>query len=318
MTTNLDPVDLNLLVNIKRTQSITGAARAINISLSAASTRIKKLEVALNVQILYRESHGVRFTPAGLLILGHADLVLGSRQRLAEDLRQVSRSRPHVLRIRATSMLISETLPGVLGVYRDIHPNVFVEIQELTSEAVVGAVRRGDADIGIAWTDGDLEGLIATPYCQEKLVLITHDEHPLASHDEVWFSEALDYSLIGLGDFSTPPHPLSGGARSCKRVGSFEAICSMVAGRIGVGVVPQSAAKRYSRTLALRTIDLKDSWAIRNYRTLQRRYELAPYAQKFLEILMSKRCPDTSSRSPPIMSPAPRRVATNQHSSARC
>jgi DNA-binding transcriptional LysR family regulator len=295
MAANLDPVDLSLLVHIKRTHNITGAARAMNISLSAASTRIKKLEAVLNVQILYRESDGVRFTPAGLVILEHAELVLGSRQRLAEDLRQMSNSGSHVLRIRATSMLITDTLPGVIGVYRETHPNVFIEIQELTSESIVGALRRGDADIGIAWTDGDLDGLVAIPYSQDQLVLITHEEHPLARCDQVWFSEALDYSFVGLGDFSTTHRMLSEAARSCKRpydrrtvVGNFEAICCMVAARIGVGAVPRFAAKRYSRTLAFRTIGLKDDWAVRNLKILQRRGELKSYAQKFVEILESE------------------------------
>jgi molybdate transport repressor ModE-like protein len=307
MATNLDPVDLSLLVNIKRTQSITGAARAINISLSAASTRIKKLEAVLNVQILHRESDGVRFTPAGQLILDHADLVLGSRQRLAEDLRQMTRSGSQVLRVRATSMLVTETLPNVIGVYRATHPNVVVEIQELTSESIIGAVRRGDADIGIAWTDGDLEGLIATPYCDEKLVLVTHVEHPFANRDEAWFSEALGYSFVGLGDFSTTHRLLSEGARSCKQhydrrtvVGSFEAICCMVAARIGLGVVPLSAARRYSRTLTFRSIDLKDDWAVRVYKILQRSGELKSHAEKFIEILMSeqKPCPDIMPKAP--------------------
>ncbi len=72
MAANLDPVDLSLLVHIKRTQSITGAARAVNISLSAASTRIKRIETVFGVQILHRASDGVRFTPAGLLVLDHA------------------------------------------------------------------------------------------------------------------------------------------------------------------------------------------------------------------------------------------------------
>jgi molybdate transport repressor ModE-like protein len=305
MAANLDPVDLGLLVQIKRTQSITGAARAVNISLSAASTRIKRIETVFGVQILHRESDGVRFTPAGLLILDHAYLVLGSRQRLSEDLRQMSKSGSQVLRVRATSMLVTETLPVVVGVYRTTHPNVVVEIQELTSDSIVGAVRRGDADIGIAWTDDDLEGMKATFYCRDKLVLITHAEHPFASRDAMFFSEALDYSFVGLGDFSISHRLLTRGAQLAKRhydrrtvVGSFEAICCMVAARIGVGIVPISAARRYSRTLAFTTVTLKDDWAIRDFKILQRSGKLEPHAEKFVEILMSEQKPTSEIMSP--------------------
>jgi DNA-binding transcriptional LysR family regulator len=313
MATNLDPVDLSLLVNIRRTQSITGAARAINICLSAASTRIKKLESLLNVQILYRESDGVRFTPAGLLILEHADLVLGSGQRLIEDLEQMARSGSHLMRIRATSQLITETLPSVIGVYRSTHPNVFFEIKELVSESIVDAIQRGDADIGIASTDGDTEGLVATPYYQDRFVLIVHGEHEFADRDEMPFVDALDYSFVGLGDSSTSHQLVSAAARALKRgyhrrtvVGSFEAICCMVAARIGLGIVPRSAARRYSRTVPFKIIDLTDDWTVRNYSILQRRGELVSYAQQFIKVLLSeqKPCPDIPRKSATTELPA--------------
>src|SRR6202012_4606350 len=142
-------------------------------------------------------------------------------------------------------------------------------------------------DIGIAWTDDDLEGMKATFYCRDRLVLITHAEHPFRSRDAMLFSEALDYSFVGLGDFSISHRLLTEGARLCKRhydrrtvVGNFEAVCCMVAARIGVGIVPLSAARRYSRTLAFKTITLEDEWAIRDFKILQRSGKLQPHAEK--------------------------------------
>lgn len=60
-----DLTDLRLFVLVADEGSLTRAAKRQHLSLAAASTRIKSLEVQSGQTLLYREARGVRLTPPG-------------------------------------------------------------------------------------------------------------------------------------------------------------------------------------------------------------------------------------------------------------
>lgn len=44
---------------------------------------------------------------------------------------------------------------------------------------------------------------------------------------------------------------------------TFESVCEMVSHGVGIGIVPQSAAKRYYRKYTYKILALEDDWAQR-------------------------------------------------------
>jgi DNA-binding transcriptional LysR family regulator len=67
---------------------------------------------------------------------------------------------------------------------------------------------------------------------------------------------------------------------------SFDAVCRMVEAGVGVGVVPETTARRAARTMALALIDLTDDWALRELKIVVRaEAELRPYARELVESL---------------------------------
>ena len=76
-----DFTDLNLFRHIVEAGSIThGAARA-NLALAAASTRIRKMELAFGAELLVRGRQGVAPTQAGRTLLQHARTILAQTER---------------------------------------------------------------------------------------------------------------------------------------------------------------------------------------------------------------------------------------------
>jgi DNA-binding transcriptional LysR family regulator len=57
---------------------------------------------------------------------------------------------------------------------------------------------------------------------------------------------------------------------------TFEGICQMVAHNVGVGIVPEHAARRSRRTMAIRSIRLSDRWATRRLSLCVRDIEALP------------------------------------------
>src|SRR2546426_601296 len=128
-----DLIDLALFVNIAEGNSLTRGAQLSNMSLPAASTRIKNVEDRLGVKLFYRKSRGVALTPAGHAFLFHGRLMLQELQRLQGDLQEYSKGVKGHLRILANTTAITAFLPRVLRKYLVTHPSVNIDLREQLS-----------------------------------------------------------------------------------------------------------------------------------------------------------------------------------------
>jgi len=79
---------------------------------------------------------------------------------------------------------------------------VTVELRERLSYLVIKAVSDGSADIGIVAGRPAASELEYLPYREDRLVLVTPNEHPLAELKEVAFANTLGYEYVGLSEWS--------------------------------------------------------------------------------------------------------------------
>jgi DNA-binding transcriptional LysR family regulator len=67
---------------------------------------------------------------------------------------------------------------------------------------------------------------------------------------------------------------------------SFDAVCRLVECNVGIGIVPETTARRVARTMAIAAVALTDPWAVRELTICIRRLrELPPYARQLVEHL---------------------------------
>jgi DNA-binding transcriptional LysR family regulator len=293
MALHFDLVDLRLFINIAETNSLTRGAERSHMSLPSASTRIKNFEDSLGAKLLYRTSQGVTLTPPGQAFLHHARLVLQQLEQLRGDLQQyVCGVKGHV-RIFANTTAITEFLPALLPTFLASHPDVSVDLRERLSPDIVRAVSEGTTDIGIVAGNVRTEGLEVLPYRKDRLVLATALGHPLAEVDEISFDETLEYDYVGLHEASAIHAFLARAAGSLQKsikmriqVGNFEAVCRMIEANAGIGILPQSAARRYEKSMSIRIIQLSDEWALRKMAICVRSLQLLPaFARDLVELL---------------------------------
>jgi LysR family transcriptional regulator, nitrogen assimilation regulatory protein len=87
---------LRYFIAVSEQGSVSGAARALNVSQPAIGMQIKQLEETLGVTLLERKSQGVTLTAAGNVLQRHADLMLrrlGQARREIEELQSGEISR---------------------------------------------------------------------------------------------------------------------------------------------------------------------------------------------------------------------------------
>ncbi|MBR3370992.1 MAG: LysR family transcriptional regulator [Rhodobacteraceae bacterium] len=84
--------------------TLTGAARALNLSQSALSTQIRALEASLGHDLFERRGRGLHLTEAGQIALDHAEAIFRTADDLTATLRQTGTAR-RALRVGALATL---------------------------------------------------------------------------------------------------------------------------------------------------------------------------------------------------------------------
>lgn len=95
---------LRLFRAVARDGTLTGAARALNISQSAVSTQIKSLEAALGHDLFQRVGRNLVLSEAGRIALDHAEEIFRTAENLTATLSHAEAKR-RVLRIGALATL---------------------------------------------------------------------------------------------------------------------------------------------------------------------------------------------------------------------
>jgi DNA-binding transcriptional LysR family regulator len=271
MPPRFDLTDLELFVNVADAGSITHGAARTHLALASASARVRGMEQTLGGPLLERGRRGVRLTPAGSALAEHARTVLAQIERMRGDLSEHARGGLRArVRLLANTAALTEFLPEALCDFLAAHTNVDLEINEQLSREIVPAIAAGRAEIGIVSDTVDLGDLHTLRFRTDRLVVVTAARHPLVARDRVAYAEILDQPLVGLSDGSAleehlAEHAARLGGRPAHRVRlrSFDAICRMVEAGIGVGVVPEAAARRCRRSMDIHELALTDPWAVR-------------------------------------------------------
>lgn len=295
MAGHFDLTDLQLVVHIGDRQSLTRAAEKTYLSLPAASTRIKNLEEHFGTQLLYRTSQGVTLTPSGEALTRHARTVMRQIEQLRGEMQEFARGVKGHVRVLANTTAMTEFMPTVLGKFLAAHPDVNVELRERLSYLIVRAVADGSTDVGIvvgATPDPNLEFI---PYRKDRLVLVAASGHPLAKESAVAFADTLNNDYVGLSEWSAIHPFLVQAAQALGRtfkfrieVGNFEALCRMIETGVGIGVIPESVALRFSRVLNISIVPLTDEWSVRQLQICVRdRNALPAFAQELVNMLIA-------------------------------
>lgn len=104
MMSQLNLHHLRLFRAIASDGTLTGAARALNLSQSALSIQLRTLEASLGQDLFERRGRGLVLTEAGRIALDHAEAIFRTVDDLTATLRETGRAR-RALRVGALATL---------------------------------------------------------------------------------------------------------------------------------------------------------------------------------------------------------------------
>jgi len=291
-----DLIDMQLFLHVAEAGSITGGATRAHLSLAACSERIQSMEDTLGVPLLLRGRRGVTPTPAGEALVRHARLVFQQLQRMRAELGDHAEGLKGTVRLLCNTASMSEYLPDALAGFLARHAHVDIELEERPSHEVAKAVREGAADIGILADAVDLSGLESFPFRLDRLVAVatpalaqqlSPDGRPVA------FVRLADFDHVGLASDSALSNYLDLQARRLGRtlharvrLRGFEAVCRMVEAGVGLGIVPEPAARRCAQTMEIAVLELAEAWSLRQLAICVKSFDALPrHAQQLVDAL---------------------------------
>lgn len=144
---------LQYLLDIRHTQSITNTAQRFFVTQQAVSSSLKQLEGEMGATLLDRRPAGVTLTIQGQLAVGFAERVLADfeQTRAAISLLTEEREEPlqRVIRLCSASVLNNIVMPKVLNVAAKREKNLNVNIMEEEPAEVFKQLAAGGCDIGL-------------------------------------------------------------------------------------------------------------------------------------------------------------------------
>lgn len=286
---HFDLTDLRLFIHIAEAASLTQGARRAFISPAAASVRIKALEAQLSSHLLYRDSKGVELTDAGKKLLQHARLIMRQVGYLKTEFTEFGTDSSGHIRIFANTTAVTEFLPELLAGFLAARPGVTVDLRERLSRDIIRGVLDGSTDIGIIAGPVVAKSLQVLHFSTDRLVLVVPKGHELTRRKHIKLRDTAAFHHVGMQEGSTlqafvrDQAELLGETLVWRiQLSSFESVCRMVEAGVGIGVIPESAAIRNSKTMNLAILTLDEPWVVRERSILIRDIEALPGCVKAL------------------------------------
>ncbi|MDX3771081.1 MULTISPECIES: LysR family transcriptional regulator [unclassified Streptomyces] len=245
------------------------AAARLGIAQPPLSQRIRRLEDKVGHALFTREPGRVTLTPAGRELLPAARRALTDLADGLSAARAVGSGRAGRLRIGFAASLALTVLPGMLRTFRDRHPDVHLDIHEMTTVPQVAALHDNTIDIGLLRepSAGETELALKT-VLTEPFVAVLPAAHPLAAQRTVRLGQLADSPFVLLPREVGPQlHDRITGLctaagftpRVTQRAVEWQTVCALVETGLGVSLAPASIRRIRLKGVAFRRIDPDDA-----------------------------------------------------------
>lgn len=192
---------IEAFVTASRCESMSEAARRLEISQPAMSTMIAKTEETLGVALFARDGRGVTLTPAGERFAHSAaellNLYRSTVQSLALD---IVRERVAIAMPPSVAQALA---PGALADFTEQRPDVDIMIRDVDRSAAVSMLLEGSVDFAVIADPPNLRSFDLELYHVEGFELVIGAEPGAAFDGSVGWREIESVPLILAGNLVT-------------------------------------------------------------------------------------------------------------------
>jgi len=192
----IDFLGLEAFIAIAERGNFLRAAAHLNLSQTALSHRMRKLEDDLGLKLLTRSTRQVALTDAGLELLPNARRMLDEMEASYEALRRQGRARRETVAIGCLPTVAMHVLPRVLEAFSQSFPGMAVHVFDDASDDIAERVQAGQAEFGITIVSANRRDLEIKPLLKDPYVLLCRRDHALARNSAVNWADLDRQALV--------------------------------------------------------------------------------------------------------------------------
>ncbi len=257
----LDRQHLSILREVSRMGSLTAAAERLNVTQSALSHTIRKLEERYGVAVWEKDGRNLRLTQAGRYIVELAQRVLPQMERAEDVLSDYRYGQRGALKIGMECHPCHQWLMGVTKPYLVEWPDVDLELTTSFAFGGVAALTGNEIDILITPDPIEAPGVHYLPVFDYELVLAVSNNHPLILKDHAEAPDLLEETLF---TYPVPPErldvfsqflvPGNSRPRHHRTVETTEMMLQLVAAGRGVSAIPDWLVRQAAAELGVQSV----------------------------------------------------------------
>lgn len=249
--------ELRYIVALHQTGHFGKAAERCHVSQPTLSIAIKKLEDELAVALFERSRNQVRATPLGLKIIHQAQLVLEQANQIRELADEGKDPLGSRLAVGAIFTVGPYLFPCFVTELQKLAPKMSLYIEESFTAVLREKLRAGELDaiiVALPFTEADV---VTQPLYEEPLVVLMPRDHPLTRQEHISARALEKETVLLLGEghcfrdqvlqacpgLKKNLNSADAQLQSVVEGSSLETLKHMVASRLGITVLPLSAAQ---------------------------------------------------------------------------
>lgn len=144
----MDSIKFKALKTAVELGSLTNAASALGYTQAGLTHMMNRLEREIGYSLLKRDKYGVHLTEDGEKLMPKIEAFLSAADELEDEIKAQQEHRTHTIKIVAYSSIINYWLPSVIREFKQTHPFVSVEVNDVSADNIYPLVSEMKADLG--------------------------------------------------------------------------------------------------------------------------------------------------------------------------
>lgn len=207
----MDIAHIRTFIEVSRARHFGKAAKALFITQSAVSTRIRMLEESLGVKLLTRDRNNIQLTAAGIRFLPMAEQILNT-WNLAKQTTGLEEESKTLLTIGGVFSLWESGIQKTIFDFCTNNTNMAVNLVADVQEQLLHSIIDGNVDVGLMYEQPQLSELESIPLGSLDLVLVTTNkqlnvENALSNANYVYVNWGTAFSMTHAKLFPNIPAP---------------------------------------------------------------------------------------------------------------
>lgn len=186
---------LAILFEIKKSGSLTSAAKNLHLTQSALSHTIKKLEQKAKVNLWQKQGRSIKLTKAGEYLLSVANNILPQLEKADQMIYNFAHGIRGIIRIGMECHPCYKWLLKVVNPYIKQNPNVDIDIKQNFQFGGLQALINHDIDILVTPDPIKKDNIVFKPVFDYQQVLVVSKKHHLAKKTEIQAEDLINETL---------------------------------------------------------------------------------------------------------------------------